>query len=390
MFVFNCENIIDYDDYVIFLTSLKNDFNAKKKILFDNYNIISDIVLPNKEYYFEFRDMYRDLRQYVIKTVLSKFRAFLPDKCLIYEFGSLTKHTDRIESDTDLTICYDEKKKEIYENVEELINYSIINIFEHPIDHIHGKFQHYPITHEYDYLSESDNLYILKFDNGNIQYKCRQESLSENIMSIKNVRNYDALIEGYEEKYKLRCNIDCLYSIEILENTTPHDFLGDLSNLEIQNDIFLDYKYYQHIYYFDGEVEVSYLKRAFKDTIVSMYIMISFLRRKLDWLSGYSMNMNDVFYSRVLCEYFGEKYIEDLRKNFINMIFYWDKIELLLKRINIPLSTKCHLMFSTKELDDMLYNEYHIDNMTFQIIDSINSLSNIVSRGWELINKNDV
>ena len=78
-------------------------------------------------------------------------------------------------------------------------------IFEQSIDQIHGKFQHYPITHEYDNLTAEDNSYILKFDNKSIEYKCAPDALIENLMGIKNVRDYRSLIEGYNEKYILKC-----------------------------------------------------------------------------------------------------------------------------------------------------------------------------------------
>ena len=386
MFIFDCTRIISYKDYNCFISSLKTEFDTQKSYLFDSYNITKGTIPPNQECYFEFRDKYRNLRQNIIKTVLRKFRSYLPLNCLIYEFGSLTKHTDRIESDTDLTICYDEDKKILFENAEELINYSIVRIFEHSIDHIHGKFQHYPINHKYDHLTDKDNLYVLKFDTGSIEYKCGQETLCENIMSIKNVRNYAALIEGYEEKYRLRCNIDCLYSVNILENTTQHDFLNDLAKLEINNNIFQGYKYRYSCYSVGECVEISYIKKAFKDTIVSMYIMISYLRKKVDWLSEYSMNMDDVFGSNVLRSYWGDTYINDLKKCFINMIFYWDKIELMLKKKSVPLSTRCHAILSDQKLNDMLYNEYNVVNMMDFIIKSINDLNDVISRGWSLIN----
>lgn len=387
MFIFNCTPIISYNDYIHFISSVKAKFDLEKRILFDSYNITNSAIWSSSENYFEFRNKYRSLRQNVIGDVLAQFRHFLPKRCLIYEFGSLTKFTDRIESDTDLTICYDETKNNLFECVEELINYSIVYVFEHSIDHIHGKFQHYPIIRDFDNLTESDNLYVLKFEDGSIEYKCGPETLSENIMNIRNVRDYDSLIEGYKEKYILRCNIDCLYSIQILENSTNHDFLGDLANLENQNNIFYNYHYCYRMYSFEDNVEISYIKKAFKDTIVSMYIMISYLRKKVKWLNQYSMTMDDVFSSEVLHELFGKEYIEQLENCFIKMIFYWDKIELLLKKNGILLSTRCHRWFTKRQLNDMLCKEYKVANLMDEILVSINNLNTVVSNGWRLIHQ---
>lgn len=183
---------------------------------------------------------------------------------MIYEFGSLTKQSDRIESDIDLTICYDVPKTKLYENVEELIDYSIVYIFENSIDHIHGKFQHYPMIHDFDDLNEQDHLYVLDFGDGKIEYRCGPHTLPENLMNIKNVRDYGSLIAGYEEKYQLKCNMDCLYSVIILENTTEHDFIHDLSKLEQSSDIFSQYNKRCHEYSFGEIIAVSDMKRALK------------------------------------------------------------------------------------------------------------------------------
>lgn len=261
-------------------------------------------------------------------------------------------------------------------------------IFEQSIDQIHGKFQHYPITHEYDSLTAEDNSYILKFDNKSIEYKCAPDALIENLMGIKNVRDYRSLIEGYNEKYILKCNIDCLYSIQIIENTLGYDFIGDLAKLENQNDIFSNYKFDFKKYYFENNIEISYIKKAFKNTIVSMYILISFLRKKVNWLKQYSMNMDDVFNSDELAKLLGVEYIESLKNSFIKMIFYWDKIELILKQNGIRLSTRCHKLFSKKNLNDMLYEAYKETNLMDKILISINNLNIIILNGWKVIKKN--
>lgn len=387
MYIFDCTPVIGYEDYNKFISSVKESFNNKKAKLFDDYNINDISSTLSQFHYFEFRTKYRALRQDVIRTVIKKFRHLLPKECLIYEFGSLTKFTDRIESDTDLTICYDSPKKELFECVEEIINYSITYVFEQSIDHIHGKFQHYPMMHEFDSLTESDNLYILNFDKASIEFKCGPETLSENLMNIKNVRDYNSLIKGYEEKYIYNCNIDCLYSIQILENSTNHNFLRDLSELERDNNIFANYSYSPEQYTFGQRLEISYIKKAFKTTIVQLYIMISYLRKKIKWLESYSMTIEDVFNSEALRAFFGEAYITRLKASFITMFFYWDKIELLLKKNNILLSTRCHKIFSKQQLNDMLFHEYHLENMMDDILLAINTLNNVVTKGWSFINQ---
>ena len=388
MFIFDVTKIIGYREYVTYISSVKARFDSKKSRLFDRYRITERALWDGEaENYLEFRKKYRKLRQDVVREVIGKFRSFLPKSCLIYEFGSLTKFTDRIESDIDLTICYDEEKTRLFECAEELIDYSIVYVFEHSIDHIHSKFQHYPNVHGYDHLTEKDNLYVLQFDEGSIEYQCGPETLVENVMNIKNVRDYHALLEGYREKYTLKCNIDCLYSIEILENSTEHDFLGDLADLEAQNDIFSDYCFVPAAYAFGNEIEVSYMKKAFKNTIVDLYIMIAYLRKKVKWLNAYSMTMEDVFHSKELAELFGGEYLKHLKERLVEMLFYWDKLELMLKKHSIPLSTRCHKIFTKQELNAMLFEEYHEPDVADQIVASVNELLSVVAIGWSLIHE---
>ena len=382
MFVFDCTKMIGYDEYRDFLASVGSEFDSAKRSLFRRYSITRESSALDLEAYDVFRHQYRNLRQDVIRKVLGQFRRFLPRECLIYEFGSLAKFTDRIESDIDLTICYDAPKVDVYECAEELIDYTIATVFQQSIDNIHGKFQHYPVNRRHYALTEADNLYVLQFDHEEIEYKCGPETLQENLMHIKNMRDYHSLLDGYKEKYAFRCNIDCLYSIIVLENTTRHDFIGDLAVLEATNDIFDRYRYEEHLYAFSSMVEISYVKRALKDTVVGMYTMIAYLRKRANWLRHYSMTMDDVFQSVVLKELFGDGYLARLRQCLLLLLFYWDKIELMLKRKGIRLSTRCHRMFSRRELDAMLYHEYHRQGMMEDAERAINSLNSLISEGW--------
>ena len=118
-----------------------------------------------------------------------------------------------------------------------------------------------------------------------------------------------------------------------------------------------------------------------------MYIMISKKKKKINWLNHYSMNMDDVFNSRELRNCLGDEYMILLKKSFIKMIFYWDKIELLLKSKGIFLNARCHNFFSKKKLNFMFYEQYKETDLLDKMLISVNNLNAVIFDGWRLINE---
>jgi predicted nucleotidyltransferase len=321
--------------------------------------------------------------QCILKEVISFYRNYLPKELLVFEFGSFVKNTERIFSDIDFTICYDEHKTEKYECVEEIIDYTLAEIFGFSIDHVHGKFQHYPEIPKFNSLTEQDNHYRLIFDKGNfVDYKCGPETLIENLTNIKNVRNYESMITGYEEKYKNKIDIDCLYSIEIFENTTAHDFLFDLSKLEEKYDICEGYQFKLNDSKLDEEFSISDVKRILKhDGIVEFYTFIAKLRKIARLNDSYSMNMDMLWNNESFIYLFGMEYLTRLKESFISFIFYWNRIELSLHSRGIALSTRCYKKFSFDEMNQILNSDWKKTTNIETIISSKNKLIQMIQEG---------
>ncbi|MBE0472086.1 MAG: hypothetical protein IBX55_21585 [Methyloprofundus sp.] len=332
--------------------------------------------------YDSFRDEYLSLINNILNDSIYKYRKFLPERCLIAEFGSFAKRTERILSDLDFTICYDEPKIEQYEVAEVLIDFSLASILGFSIDHIHGKFQHYPDMPETRLYSEKDNHYRLIFQDGIIDYKCGPETLSENLMHIKNVRDYQSMIEGYEEKYIYNCDIDCLYSIRIIENSTEHDFLADLSALEQKHDIFKGYEFNLDPFYLKDTFQVSEIKKILKSNgIVEFYTFIASLRKKIGFCDGYSMSISELWSNKFLLDFFGAEYMLELRKSFLEFVFYFNRIELSLNKRNISLSTRCYDVFTVNSINDLLVEDWGQTTDIETIIFSRNKLASTVHKG---------
>lgn len=382
MIVFDVRPIVSFDDFTSFLLAEQKLFETEKAKLLKKYNILKPVAWNYEiDFYQDFRHEFRKLHRQILGDVITRYREFLPQKCLIIQFGSFAKHTERILSDIDFTICYDDAKTKEYECAEELIDYTLAKIFRFSIDHVHGNFQHYPKILDFYSLSEYDNFYRLQFAVSNIDYKCGPETFIENLTNIKNVRDYKTLITGFKLKYQHKKDIDSLYSIEIIENSTEHDFLSDLINLEFQNDICEGYVFRLQESVLPNPFSISQLKKILKrDCIVEFYIFMVKMRKIMHISDTYSMNI-EMLWCNSLVDFFGYDYIWRLKKAFVTFIFYWNRIELSLNLRGIPLSTRCYKKFSIKEIDKILYEDWKDTTNIGNIISAKNDLMNFVKEG---------
>ena len=387
MFIFDASKITTKKEFDSFVDKESQSLARTREKLFSEYGLLRSVVLSGDiENYQKFRDEYKNLVHRILLEVIAHYRKYLPQQCLIAEFGSFVKRTERLTSDFDFTICYDEPKTEQYEVAEELIDYSLAEIFGYSIYHIHGKFQHYPDMPEVYYYTEKDNNYRLVFVDGVIDYKCGPETLNENLMNIKNVRDYHSMITGYEEKYKNKCNIDCLYSIEILENTTEHDFLGDLTDLEQKYDICDGYVFDLKPYGLREEFQISEIKTLLKNKgVLEFYVFVAKLRKKIGFCSTYSMDISDLWSNKIIISTFGEEYIYHLKREFISFIFFWNRIELSLTKRGIPLSTRCYKGFSIDSLNEILSEDWGKTTNIEMIVGARNTLTTTVQDGLQLL-----
>lgn len=387
MILFDARKITSFEDFESFLKKETDIFNSTKISLFEKYDILkADLTESSIEEYQSFRNEYRELVQRIIKDVIAHYRHHLPKNCLITEFGSFIKRTERILSDIDITFCYDEEKTEIYECAEELIDFTIASVLGFSIDHVHGNFQHYPKNEEYNKLTESDNHYRIQFDENVIDYKCGPETLAENLTNIKNIRDYKTLLTSFEIKYQKKADIDSLYSIEILENTTNHDFLLDLMKFDEKYDICDNYQFKLQDSCLNENFSISELKKILKHNgIVEFYIFIAKLRKSVELFNSYYMNIEMLWHNKPFIEFFGFDFVNRLRTSFITFIFYWNRIELSLKKRGIALSTRCYKSITKKEINNILNNDWEYSTNIDTILTSKNNLTHMISEGLSKI-----
>ena len=200
--------------------------------------------------------------------------------------------------------------------------------------------------------------------------------------NIKNVRDYQSLLTSFEIKYQKKADIDSLYSIEILENNTSHDFLSDLSVLEEKNDICEGYQFKFEPSILEDKFTISEIKKILKHGgIVEFYIFLSMLRKKIEFNKEYSMNIETIWKNEKFINFYGNDFVGKLHECFIVFLFYWNRIEYSLLSRGIPLSTRCYKPFSTSELNKILNDDWGKGTTIQRIILSKNQLLEVIKIG---------
>ena len=99
------------------------------------------------------------------------------------------------------------------------------------------------------------------------------------------------------------------------------------------------------------------------------------------------MNIEMIWENKLLEQFLGKEYICALHSAFITFIFFWNRIEVTLKKVGIPLSTRCYKLFSISEINQLLESDWGNNTKIENIIESKNELINLVEKGMNLLCK---
>lgn len=114
--------------------------------------------------------------------------------------------------------------------------------------------------------------------------------------------------------------------------------------------------------------------------IVEFYIFIASLRKKLGFCDGYSMTISGLWSNKVLLDFFGAEYMVELKKSFLEFIFYFNRIEFSLNKRAIPL--RCSIdVFMTTLINNEPVQDWGATTDIETIIGSRNKLASTVHQG---------
>ncbi len=137
--------------------------------------------------------------------------------------GSYGRSSDRLYSDIDYTLIYNEEKTEFFQTVEELINLSLSIIFKITRDRIHSIFTYLFKNICETKVSEKNNKFKMIFLDGKIEYRCRKNTIKDVVKNLFSVRDYNSLLSYLENQMKKSPLTEWLYSFKIMENTTNYN-----------------------------------------------------------------------------------------------------------------------------------------------------------------------
>ena len=151
-------------------------------------------------------------------------------------------------------------------------------------------------------------------------------------------------------------------------------------------DICDNYQFKLQDSYLNENFSISELKKILKHNgIVEFYIFIAKLRKSVELFNSYYMNIEMLWHNKPFIDFFGFDFVNRLRTCFITFIFYWNRIELSLKKRGIALSTRCYKSVTKKEINNILNKDWGYSTNIDTILTSKNNLTHMISEGLSKI-----
>ncbi len=385
MFIFDARKIISFDQFNSFINDVKSKFSKKKKEVLRRFNILGPSEWNGEvDYYQNFRKEYRKCIMEMFESVISFYKPYLPINHLILLEGSYGRDSDRIYSDIDYTLIYDEEKNDYFCCVEELINLSLALICEISRDKVHSIFTYVPSAIEEKNYLEAENSFQMVFSSDKvIEYCCRKNTIPDVVSNMLSVRDYDSFLRYLETEMKDKNYTEWLYSFKIVENTSEHDFENDLYKLEIKYGYLTYHSISPCKNTLDSEFTIAALKKNIKYEVLDrLYLFISYIRKinQVYTKQFEFLNVEAFFNNRLIASLIGEKDYNDIRKRYVEYLFLMNRLEISLKKRDIELSSHVYDIISISEIRDMLLNDWAMDNGLVRILSLKNELNELYNR----------
>ena len=378
MFIFDAKNIVSYEEFNKFVNNSREKLKNKKEEVLNKYNIYQRKDWDKDVYsYQSFRKEYREYVLIAFKEVIHNFNKYLPKEHIVILEGSYARNSDRIFSDIDYTLIYNEDKTEKLIAVEELINLSLSIIFDIPRDRVHSIFTYLSIDNKDENYSEEKNKFKMIFADGEIQYKCRKNTLKDVVRNLFSVRDYSSFLLYLENQMKNDPSTEWLYSFKIIENTTSFNLLEDIKRIEKQYHKIKFCHVKEKYVFLENIFSISHLKKVIKyDCLDNFYLYMSQIRKVYQEKTGcYKfLDIDELLYNNIVSDILGIEVTNKLKSLYIEYLVLLNRIEITLNKRNMELSSHCYLKMSKEKLEKYYFDDWNQQDIITHIMKVKNTL----------------
>lgn len=367
MQLFNAINIISYDEFEYVIVNIQKQFETQKKEIFYKYNIYDQIDWDkDTEKYQKFRYDFRTVVVNMFKKVINFYKKYLPNEYIILLEGSYGRDSDRIFSDIDYTLIYDVEKTDYLACIEELINLSLARICNIPRDKVHSIFTYLPSNIPQRTYTEKDNAFMMVFEDYKLEYKCRKNTIHDVMSNIFSVRSYNHFIAYLDNEMKLHPDTEWLYSFKIIENTSAHNLLNDITEME---------KKYRKISFSSIQIDehlpadiftIAQFKKVIKyDLLDKFYLFVSRMRKIYQAIfDEYSfLNVEEFLSNNKYVKIIGKHFHENIKNLYVEYLFYLNRLEISLGNNKIELSSHNYKKVSKDWIEEIYYADWRYNNV---------------------------
>lgn len=185
---------MNYKKYVSILNYYKNYYKENIDKIKNEYNNLFNNYEKDKFKNLMFKQ--KQLVLSILNKILKNYNDFDNIDSMIILTGSLSRNTNLLYSDIDISFIYDNKYKKDLLNIEEQISYLLSEIYNfRGRDRVHGITFYLPMISSKRHKCIDENNYMIKLKEKNIYYKCRDNAYETMYNTFNSTRSVSDLTD---------------------------------------------------------------------------------------------------------------------------------------------------------------------------------------------------
>ncbi len=357
---------MNYKNYVSILNYYKNYYKENIDKIKHEYNNLFNNYEKDKFKNLMFKQ--KQLVLSILNEVLKNYNDFDNIDSMIILTGSLSRNTNLLYSDIDISFIYDNKYKKDLLNIEEQISYLLSEIYNfRGRDRVHGITFYLPMISSKRHKCIDENNYMIKLKEKNIYYKCRDNAYEtmyntfnstrsaidltdyviNNLSMVEDWTNCFELIKdnGLYETFKNKVRD---YEKKNVNNYNYKSVIDTLIN-KINNDMYMNND--------SSKMLIKDLKKIYKSEVFNNFYKCLSLIYNLGLKKGMDIKKIDLNYFDKINILDKLKIDSNIIGDFYYYLFLITKLQYKLDLLNIDLSSHDGSEIDIKKIDKNIISE---------------------------------